>query len=36
MNRVGTTGNALEWYDFELYGYLAPMIGALMSIGPSI
>ncbi len=26
---VGTIGNVLEWYDFGLYGYLAPMIAGL-------
>ncbi|WP_338466409.1 MFS transporter [Novosphingobium sp. ZN18A2] len=26
---AGMIGNVLEWYDFGLYGYLAPMIGAL-------
>lgn len=25
---AGTIGNVLEWYDFALYGYLAPTIGA--------
>ena len=25
---VGMIGNILEWYDFGLYGYLAPAIGA--------
>jgi MHS family proline/betaine transporter-like MFS transporter len=25
---AGMIGNVLEWYDFGLYGYLAPMIGA--------
>lgn len=25
---AGTVGNILEWYDFGLYGYLAPVIGA--------
>jgi MHS family proline/betaine transporter-like MFS transporter len=25
---AGTIGNVLEWYDFGLYGYLAPVIGA--------
>ena len=24
---AGMIGNVLEWYDFGLYGYLAPMIG---------
>ena len=26
---AGMIGNVLEWYDFGLYGYLAPMIGVL-------
>lgn len=26
---AGMIGNVLEWYDFGLYGYLAPVIGAL-------
>lgn len=26
---AGTVGNVLEWYDFGLYGYFAPVIGAL-------
>lgn len=26
---AGMIGNVLEWYDFGLYGYLAPLIGAL-------
>ena len=26
---AGTVGNVLEWYDFAVYGYLAPIIGAL-------
>lgn len=25
---AGMVGNVLEWYDFGLYGYLAPVIGA--------
>lgn len=25
---AGMVGNVLEWYDFGLYGYLAPLIGA--------
>lgn len=25
---AGTVGSVLEWYDFAIYGYLAPMIGA--------
>lgn len=25
---AGTVGNVLEWYDFGLYGFLAPLIGA--------
>ena len=25
---AGMIGNILEWYDFGLYGYLAPVIGA--------
>ncbi len=24
---VGTIGNVLEWYDFAIYGFLAPLIG---------
>ncbi|MDN3720321.1 hypothetical protein QW131_16675 [Roseibium salinum] len=23
---AGTVGNTLEWYDFAIYGYLAPII----------
>lgn len=26
---AGMIGNVLEWYDFGLYGYLAPLIGAM-------
>jgi MHS family proline/betaine transporter-like MFS transporter len=26
---AGTVGNVLEWYDFGLYGYFAPVIGSL-------
>ncbi|HKJ08498.1 MAG TPA: MFS transporter [Gammaproteobacteria bacterium] len=26
---AGMVGNVLEWYDFGLYGFLAPLIGAL-------
>ena len=26
---AGTVGSVLEWYDFALYGYLAPIIGTL-------
>ena len=26
---AGMIGNVLEWYDFGLYGYLAPVMGAL-------
>lgn len=26
---AGTVGNILEWYDFGLYGYFAPVIGGL-------
>ena len=26
---AGMIGNVLEWYDFGLYGYLAPVIGSL-------
>lgn len=26
---AGMIGNVLEWYDFGLYGYLAPVIGAM-------
>lgn len=26
---AGTVGNILEWYDFGIYGYLAPVIGSL-------
>jgi MFS transporter, MHS family, proline/betaine transporter len=26
---AGTVGSVLEWYDFAVYGYLAPIIGAL-------
>jgi hypothetical protein len=24
---AGTAGNVMEWYDFAVYGYLAPTIG---------
>ncbi len=27
--RAAVVGNALEWYDFAIYGYLAPVIGRL-------
>ncbi|MEM7223349.1 MAG: MFS transporter [Pseudomonadota bacterium] len=26
---AGTVGNVLEWYDFAVYGYLAPIIGKI-------
>jgi MHS family proline/betaine transporter-like MFS transporter len=26
---AGAVGNVVEWYDFALYGYFAPLIGAL-------
>ena len=26
---AGAVGNALEWYDFAVYGLLAPVIGKL-------
>jgi MHS family proline/betaine transporter-like MFS transporter len=26
---ASTVGNILEWYDFALYGYVAPYIGPL-------
>jgi len=26
---AGTVGSVLEWYDFAVYGYLAPIIGRL-------
>ncbi len=26
---AGMTGNVLEWYDFAVYGYLAPILGRL-------
>ena len=26
---AGAIGNALEWYDFALYGYFAPVFAAL-------
>lgn len=25
---AGSVGNLLEWYDFAVFGYLAPYIGA--------
>ena len=25
---AGAAGNAMEWYDFAVYGYFAPIIGA--------
>jgi MHS family proline/betaine transporter-like MFS transporter len=28
---ASTVGNILEWYDFALYGYVAPYIGPLFS-----
>jgi hypothetical protein len=24
---AGMTGNVLEWYDFAVYGFLAPILG---------
>ena len=30
---VGTIGNVLEWFDFGIYGYLAPFIGKLFFPG---
>ncbi len=24
---AGTLGNALEWYDFAIYGFMAPILG---------
>jgi MHS family proline/betaine transporter-like MFS transporter len=26
---AGTIGSVLEWYDFAIYGYLAPILGKL-------
>ncbi|MBT4907734.1 MAG: MFS transporter, partial [Rhodospirillaceae bacterium] len=26
---AGITGNVLEWYDFAVYGFYAPIIGRL-------
>jgi len=26
---AGVTGNVLEWYDFAVYGFYAPIIGKL-------
>jgi MHS family proline/betaine transporter-like MFS transporter len=26
---AGIIGNIMEWYDFALFGYFAPIIGAL-------
>lgn len=28
---AGTIGNVLEWYDFAIYGFLAPIVGKLFS-----
>src|SRR4051794_6214748 len=39
MRRVvvaGMIGNGLEWYDFALYGYFAPVIGKLFFPGQDI
>jgi MHS family proline/betaine transporter-like MFS transporter len=30
---AGAVGSVLEWYDFAIYGYLAPIIGALFFPG---
>lgn len=30
---AGTVGSVLEWYDFAVYGYLAPIIGTLFFPG---
>jgi MHS family proline/betaine transporter-like MFS transporter len=30
---AGTVGNVLEWYDFAVYGYLAPIIGKVFFPG---
>src|SRR4029078_4619278 len=27
-NAVGVVGNMLEWYDFSVFGFFAPQIGA--------
>ena len=32
---AGSIGNVLEWYDFALYGYFAPVIAALFFPGKS-
>lgn len=26
---AGAIGNVVEWYDFSLYGYLAPVLSSL-------
>ena len=31
---AGAIGNVLEWYDFALFGFFAPIIGTLAS-GPA-
>ena len=35
---AGAIGNVLEWYDFALYGYFAPVFAALFfpSTSPSV
>ena len=36
---AGVTGNVLEWYDFAVYGFFAPIIGRLffrLTIQPSL
>ncbi len=29
---AGVAGNVLEWYDFAVFGYYAPIIGTLFSL----
>jgi hypothetical protein len=32
---AGVVGNMLEWYDFTLFGFFAPQIGALFFLAPT-
>jgi MHS family proline/betaine transporter-like MFS transporter len=32
---VGAIGNTLEWYDFAIYGFLAPIIGKAFFLSAS-
>lgn len=31
LTLAGTIGNVLEWYDFAVYGFLAPIMAPLFS-----